>query len=130
MAEFINFERLISKLGSRQREAARGARKMVRVGYSAPYAMKVHENLEIDHEVHGCGGQAKFLEQPARQYRDAMASIVRAEVIGRGGPEDLVESILRGMLKAGLALKEESQRLVPVQTGRLRDSAFVHVEDR
>lgn len=128
-AELINFDRLISKLGSRQREAVRSAGKQVRVGYSAPYALWIHENLEIDHEAHGCGGQAKFLEQPAREYRDEMASIVRKRVVARGD-EDVVAAAVAGMLEAGLRLKEVSQELVPVRTGFLRDSAFVFIEDR
>jgi hypothetical protein len=126
----VGFNSLISKLGARQRSAARAMRKTVRVGYSAPYALRIHEDLEIDHEAHGCGGQAKFLEQPARMYRKVMASIVRNSVVGRTGPGDLEAAIVRGFLAAGLFLKKESQELVPVQTGFLRDSAFVWIEDR
>lgn len=130
MAELVNFERLISKLGARQREAVRAAGRTVRVGYSAPYALKVHEDTEVDHEMHGCGGQAKFLEQPARQYRDVMARIVRKHAVARSGEADLIPAVLRGMLAAGEFLKQQSQELVPVRTGRLRDSGFVWMEDR
>lgn len=126
--ELVNFERLISKLGARQRDAARAAGRTVRVGYSAPYALRVHEDTEVDHEMHGCGGQAKFLEEPARQYRREMASIVRRHAVARAGDADLVAAIHRGMLDAGRRLLEASQELVPVVTGRLRDSGFVWFE--
>lgn len=124
--ELIGFKSLISKLGRLQRAAARATGKTVRVGYSAPYALKVHEDLEMFHS----NGQAKFLEQPAREYRKVMASIVRQHVIARGGSRDLEAAILRGFLAAGQFLKAESQELVPVDTGFLRDSAFVWIEDR
>lgn len=124
--ELIGFKSLIKKLGARQQSAARATGKTVRVGYSAPYALKVHEDLEAFHS----NGQAKFLEEPARKYRDVMASIVRKNVVGRSGPGDLEAAILRGFLAAGQFLKAESQELVPVDTGFLRDSAFVWIEDR
>ena len=123
--ELIGFNSLISKLGKLQRAAARATGKRVRVGYSAPYALKVHEDLEMFHT----NGQAKFLEQPARQYRKVMASIVRQNVVARGGVRDLEASIIRGFLAAGQFLKEESQELVPVDTGFLKASAFVWIED-
>lgn len=44
------------------------------VTYGVPYAVFVHENLRISHPVHkdgrDCGGQAKYLEAPARRLRD------------------------------------------------------------
>jgi hypothetical protein len=49
------------------------------VGYDAdqaPYAIYVHEDLHAQHQP---GKQAKYLEQPARQYRDAMKAIVYRE---------------------------------------------------
>lgn len=42
------------------------------IGYTAPYATYVHENLEIRHPYHksnpDCGGQAKFLETALQEF--------------------------------------------------------------
>ena len=45
---------------------------VVRVGYTAGYALFVHENLNARHTV----GQAKFLEQPARQKNTQIKNII------------------------------------------------------
>ena len=47
------------------------------VGYTQHYAIYVHENLEANHPN---GGEAKFLEKPAREYRGQMKDIVLKEV--------------------------------------------------
>lgn len=42
------------------------------IGFTAPYATYVHENLEIKHPYHesnpDCGGQAKFLEKALQEF--------------------------------------------------------------
>lgn len=87
------------------------------VGYSADYAVHVHENLEAYHP----NGQAKFLEQPATENVQIIGQIVeRALTTGA----DLEQALLAG----GLYLQAESQRLVPVDTGNLKNSAFTTVE--
>jgi len=52
---------------------------VVEVGYTAAYAIYVHENLEAHHDV----GQAKYLESAARDKQsevvDAVAKRVRGE---------------------------------------------------
>ena len=45
------------------------------VGYTAPYAVYVHEILTNFHPI----GQAKYLEEPARQYREHMKYLVLKE---------------------------------------------------
>jgi len=49
---------------------------VVAVGYSANYAVFVHENLDA---THAPGRVAKFLEKPARLYGKQMVEIVRKE---------------------------------------------------
>jgi len=39
------------------------------------------------------------------------------------------KGLKRGLMKAGLALQRESMKIVPVQTGNLRRSAFTRPED-
>jgi bacteriophage HK97-gp10 putative tail-component len=55
----------------------------VEVGYSAAYAVFVHEDLEAHHKV----GQAKFLEQAVHENAGKVLDIVRnrAKVGGGGG---------------------------------------------
>lgn len=45
------------------------------VGFSAAYAIYVHENLEAHHDT----GQAKFLESALRDNREAILSILQAK---------------------------------------------------
>lgn len=67
-------------------------------------------------------GQSKFLEQPAREGAKKMAEIVRAIV--KAG-----KTFGDGLMMAGLWLQGQSQLLVPIDTGTLKNSAFVRRED-
>lgn len=87
------------------------------VGYTQNYALHVHENLEAGHPN---GGQAKFLEQPAREMRKQLAQII-SDQLKRG------RTMEQAMYVAGLVLQGESQKLVPVDTGALKASAFTRV---
>lgn len=104
------------------------------VGYSANYALGVHENIEMK----GKGkprrkpskglywdpqgtAQAKFLEQPAREKRKEIVKMIREIVTATGNLE-------QGLLFTGLYLQRESQLLVPVDTGALKASAFTKKE--
>lgn len=88
------------------------------VGYTASYAIYVHENLEARHKP---GKQAKFLEEPARTLQPVMIQIVvRAMKRGVG--------LLAALLLAGLRLQRASQKIVPVDTGNLKNSAFTRIE--
>lgn len=91
--------------------------RLVWVGYEAYYAIYVHENLQAHHPV----GQAKFLEEPARALRGQMAVIIN-NALRTGATLD------EAMYMGGLYLQAESQRLCPVDTGFLRNSAFTLVE--
>jgi hypothetical protein len=114
-AKVEGLERLILDLRDRARKATENRR--VSVGYSAPYSVFVHENLQVHHP----NGSAKFLEQPAREKSAEVALAVRSAV-GRGQP--VVEALRAG----GEALLAASQQLVPVLTGNLRSSGYVRVE--
>lgn len=85
------------------------------VGYSAPYAVYVHEDMEARHPR---GGQAKFLEQPARTQGNALAAVCR-QAVKAGLP-----------LQEGLRLQAErllqmANQLIPVDTGFLKRSGAV-----
>jgi hypothetical protein len=88
----------------------------VSVGFSAEYSVYVHERLDVYHPR----GQAKFLEQPAREHRQRMGRIVGAAV--RRG-----RSVRDGLQEAGDFLLREARALVPYDTGHLYRSGFVRV---
>lgn len=100
-----------------QKYTAGQPRPELEVGYSAPYAIYVHENLEANHPN---GGQAKFLEEPLRLLAPLLRKVVAAEV-KRG------RTLAQALQTAGDFLLVTSQRLVPVRTGFLRDSGYVKV---
>lgn len=92
---------------------------VVKVGYTAQYAVYVHENLEANHPN---GGQAKFLEQPARELQPTLKAII-ASNLKKG------MKLEQAIYIAGLYLQGESQKLVPVATGNLKGSAFTRLEN-
>lgn len=114
-------------------KVSKEANSVVAVGYTANYALYVHEDIEMKwkglprrgknrHGVYwGPHGQAKFLEQPAREMRQVLSDIV-VKALQRG------QSMAQALLLAGLRLQRESQQLVPVDTGNLRASAFTRLE--
>ncbi len=66
-------------------------------------------------------GQAKFLEAPARYLKAVLAEII-VKAMKSGAP------MAKALLLAGLRLQRESQLLVPVDTGNLKNSAFTRIE--
>ena len=94
------------------------------VGYTANYALRVHETLEPAKGATGksriANRQGKYLEQPARTMRPEIILIVQKAAAKIG--------VVKALLIAGLRLQRESQKLVPVDTGNLRASAFTREE--
>ncbi len=116
--EILGLKSLMSKLSLREKAAAVQQPKVI-VGYTASYAVRVHEDLEAHHN----NGQAKFLEQPARQMTNdgTLGSIIKVAI--QGG-----KTMGQALLMAGLMLQRASQQLCPVLTGNLRNSAFTRQE--
>lgn len=93
----------------------------VSVGYTAGYALYVHEDLT---KKHAEGTQAKFLEQPARiLFSDGTLAGIITKTKQQGG------TLKDGLLLAGLRIQRESQILCPVDTGALRASAFTRCDE-
>ncbi len=86
------------------------------VTYTAPYAAKIHEDLEMPHS----NGQAKFLEKPLRENAKRLSLKVK-ELVASG------KTLRQALLIVGHELLEISQALVPVDTGNLRDSGKVKI---
>jgi hypothetical protein len=118
------------------------------VGYTAAYAVYVHENLEAAHGAaynakhaaeisagktkssktkkgwkgatsRGPNQQAKFLEQPARELNNS--GELSRDVVGAVQAGHKLQDAL---LVAALHIQRDSMELVPVDTGNLRGSAF------
>ena len=87
------------------------------VEYTAPYAVHVHENLEVFHP----NGQAKFLEEPARELAPDLGK--EAAELMKGGMR--LDAVSRMMALRVLAA---SQELVPVDTGFLKRSGRIRKE--
>lgn len=106
------------------------------VGYSAPYALYVHESIEMELEGEPrtshigvywgqptrLGGQAQFLLKPFIEHKKDISNIVKNEL--RAG-----KTLRQALLTAGRILLKESKKLVPIETSKLRSSGFVHIED-
>ena len=104
------------------------------VGYAQPYAIYVHEAPMV---LKGLprrkpstgrywdppGARNKFLEEPARQMAKELGV-----VIARSMKDGL--SFQASTYKAGLRLKEASQKLVPIDFGPLIASAYVAKESK
>lgn len=118
MPKIENLNHLYQKLDKIRRDSERKDNGSVVVGYSASYAVCVHENLEARHNE---GQQAKFLEEPARKFATEIADdVIFAMKQGVG--------IIKAMLVGGMRLQRESQKLVPIDTGNLKGSAFTEKE--
>lgn len=104
------------------------------VGYTAKYAIYVHENIEMkwkglprrkpskgNYWDPAGRGQAKFLEQPARELKREFQRLIRTACENGA-------TLKKAILIAGLRLQRESQQLVPVDFGNLKASAFTREE--
>lgn len=119
MAAILGLEKLVAKLREKAAKSLSESGGSVVVGYTQAYAIHVHENLEAIHPV----GQAKYLEEPARQMSgDGTFSGIVFGAVNKG------KTLMQGLLMAGLRLQRDSQKLVPVDTGALKGSAFTRLE--
>lgn len=129
-------DRLIKKLKwyFTQKQVEPG--KSVVTGFTANYALHVHENLEMRGaglprrngrglywDPQGIAGP-KFLEGPARELSNSgeLSRILTSVVVKDG------KSVMQGLLVCGLRIQREAQQRVPVDTGNLKASAFTRIE--
>ncbi len=122
-------DRVIATLKRTLKKSLRdGVDPSVSVGYETNYALFVHENIGMKWkgkprrppakgEYWGPAGQAKYLEQPAREGAKEIAALVRRAL--QAG-----HTLLQSLVVGGLWLQAQSQRLVPVDSGDLKESAF------
>ncbi len=139
-----NLTPLLRKLEKLERESRRKNNGNIIVGFNASYAVAVHEMIEVHAGEPRTGyhtpgkkrggqkkrgkywdpqgrGQPKFLEQPAREMQKEMGQVIVNAV--KGGA-----TLLQAIKIAGLLLQRAAQKLVPVDTGNLKGSAFTEQE--
>ncbi len=109
----IGAQKVISQLKARSLTGL--SHFKLKVGFAAPYAIRIHEDLNLNHPN---GGQAKYLEEPSRTLRPDMRALIHKKLKQRRSLEDATTA-------AGKLLLEAAKELVPVATGRLRDSGFI-----
>lgn len=110
--------RTIKKLEKRELDTKKETPTTFKIEYTAPYALRVHEDLATPRT----SGQAKFLETALRQNEDKIRQIIVNLVRKKKG---LRHAIKRA---AEFAL-QESNKLVPVRTGQLKRSGRVVLVD-
>lgn len=118
MAKVTGTNEIAAALARKGRDVGTKGKVAAVVGYTQSYAIYVHENLESHHPV----GEAKFLEKPFRRlHKDLMRQI----------KDDMKKGLTlqQALLRAGLRLQRDSQLLVPVDTGALKNSAFTKLEE-
>lgn len=113
----ISHDRVDMLLKLRKQQMQSQRRGEVRVGYRTRYAIYVHEDLTQRHQP---GKEGKYLQKPFRQMISSkeLMLIIGLHVNSGAG-------LKYGMLKAGEKVRDRSLMIVPVDTGKLRDSVFV-----
>lgn len=149
-----NLDRLQDKLRQATEELSEPATKgnTIVVGYTANYAVYVHEDTEAAHgeiyntkyaaeiaqgytksgkrkrgwkgkTMRGPNQQAKFLERSARELSNSgELGQIVKSVLGSGA------TLMGAMMAAGQRIMFQSQQIVPVDTGNLKASGFVERE--
>lgn len=134
-----DFKRVDKMFEDRKKNAGSDRPLHVLVGYTAAYALFVHENMNpktlgtATPRPSGLGvywGPAapnpmflpKFLEGPARVFKQEIIAVV-AKAFKQGLP--MIQCLLLG----GLRLQRESMLKVPVEYGHLRATAFTREDD-
>tara|TARA_R110002020_G_scaffold376130_3_gene587307 strand:+ start:27715 stop:28068 length:354 start_codon:yes stop_codon:yes gene_type:complete len=106
---------ILARLAAREKKADNVA--VVQVGYTQNYALYVHERVDIPHKV----GQAKYLAQPLRQEKNQIQDII-VNAMKAGVP------LKQALLMGGMFLQRLSQKLVPIDTSALKNSAYTKAE--
>ena len=113
--QFVGKNKLLANLNRRERKALAASKASARVGYTANYAVHVHE---IDKNYRN-GKKWKYLERPTRDLLNSgeLAGIIATSY--RGGAR-----LEQALYLAALRIQRESQLLAPLDTGNLKGSAF------
>lgn len=109
-------DRLRAKMAKLRERYGKEPRVTTVVGFTQRYALTVHEDLEAHHPV----GQAKYLEEPARQLSN---SGELGQTVEKGVKAGL--TLQQSLAVGGLRLQREAQDpYTPVDTSALKASGF------
>lgn len=154
-----NLARIAARLRKMQNEMRKKAAKSVIVGYTAAYALSVHENVEMKWKglPRGAGfsrkdGVVRFSSKILKtgsvgntgkgfywdpqgkaqaKFLEAPARTLRPELARIiNQVYAKTKDMQKALIAAGLRLIRESIQLVPVDTGNLKNSWFVRTEDK
>lgn len=118
MSAVLGVKKLISQLRDKAAKVKKDSHGVsVVVGYTANYAIWVHENRNAYHKV----GRAGFLLDVFREIIREIATTV-STALQQG------KTMAQALLAGGLLLQRMSQKNVPVLTGNLKNSAFTRLE--
>ncbi len=125
-AEVLNVRKFLYAISNEKRRARENDKTRIVVGFSAPYAIFVHEDAVAIHRV----GQYKFLETAAIETADEVGEIIAEHMRKKNAKMYIAQR------KAGHVILTRAQELCPVSedgsggnpAGFLRDSGFVVVE--
>ena len=135
MPRIDGIDSLLNKLSQRQRDAAKDHDTTIITGFTANYALYVHEKMGMVlagqprrggtgkgfyWDPQGTAGP-KYLEGPAKELKPEFARMVR-QMVSNGA------TLRQALLTVGLRLQREAQLRVPVDTGNLKGSAFTREE--
>lgn len=152
---FQEFERLNHKLADLVAKSRKEGEPVVAVGYTAAYALAVHEDTEMAWKGLSRDPRIRRIEQggdesrarPRERRREPKGKFWDPQ--GRGKAKFLEDparrlqrrlgqivavavtqgkTLAQALLTAGLELQRESQLEVPVDTGNLKNSAFTRLE--
>ena len=129
----VESQSVLNNLQRRAVKAAANDKASAITGYNSKVAIFVHENMEMKLKGQprrsgigvywGPNGRSKFLESPARLLRsDGTLGRIVVQAIKKGA------TMAQACFMACLRIQRESQKIVPVEYGNLRGSAFSMIE--
>lgn len=117
VVKVIGIEEVNAKLQALANRSMKKDNGTVVVGYTQRYAIYVHE-VQARHKE---GKQWKFLEAAVRRLAPQIPKIVETVYW-------YSQSLVKGLIVAGLRIQRDSMKIVPIDTGALRASAYTAVE--
>jgi hypothetical protein len=100
-------------------------RATVVVGYTADYAGFVHENMEAHHNP---PTRAGWLREKSRTERPHIVKTV-IDALQQEGAFFYTPTMAGAMFSGGMALKRSCEEIIPIETGYLKESGFVRLDD-
>lgn len=141
MADVKNAKRVQATLLKIAAKSKAANRAEVQVGYTANYAIWVHENLKMKWKGRKRTGKRPDGTQRKGKYWDPQGKgqsqflLTPFRLLSRTEIPKIIRTVFKktgnltlGLVLAGQRLQRESQKLVPVDSGNLKGSAFTKLK--